>query len=89
MAVTTGKNAPRKIMKNFDGSPRPNQMIARGIHASGGMGRRSSIRGTKMKPALSTCTPVSVVEVPVAPERMPCSAAGETSGAGRRVGREN
>ena len=37
-------------MKNFDGSPSPNQMIASGIHARGGIGRRSSISGRAMRP---------------------------------------
>ena len=37
-------------MKTFDGSPRPNQMIASGIHASGGIGRNSSMIGRSTRP---------------------------------------
>jgi len=34
-----GKNAPRKMMYTFDASPMPNQRMASGIQAMGGIGR--------------------------------------------------
>ena len=40
-----GKKTPRKMIKAADCMPIPNQTIAIGIHASGGMGRITSITG--------------------------------------------
>ena len=39
------KNAPRKMTNHFEGSPRPNQTMAIGIQASGGIGRSNSTNG--------------------------------------------
>ena len=52
--MKTGKNAPRKITNTFDGSPRPNQTIAIGIQASGGIGRSSRRSGRTMRPSRDT-----------------------------------
>src|SRR6476659_7508287 len=43
--IRIGKNIPRKMMNWFCASPMPNQRMLRGIHASGGIGRRISMMG--------------------------------------------
>jgi hypothetical protein len=42
-----GKTEPIKMMNPAAEAVSPNQMIANGIHARGGIGRRSSIRGSR------------------------------------------
>ena len=43
-----GKNAPKKIIKAADLTPIPNQKMARGIQASGGIGLRISTIGFRI-----------------------------------------
>ncbi|VVB67924.1 Uncharacterised protein [uncultured archaeon] len=43
-----GKTAPTKIMKPAAALLSPNQIMAKGIHARGGMGRRISTMGSKI-----------------------------------------
>jgi hypothetical protein len=51
MAVSViGKRDARKMMNTAETSPTPNQRIAMGIHASGEMGRRISMRGAMAIP---------------------------------------
>ncbi len=45
--ISTGKNAPRAMRNSAGGLPRPNQRMASGMKAMGGMGRRSCSTGLR------------------------------------------
>ncbi len=74
-ASNTGKKAPSTITNTFEPSPRPNQTMASGIQASGGMGRSSSTIGRTRRAVRSdqpTSTPrVTAARLPITkPARM-------------------
>ncbi|KAF5031484.1 hypothetical protein DSECCO2_627260 [anaerobic digester metagenome] len=59
VAVRMGKKAPTKIMKPAAWVVSPNQMMENGIQASGGMGRKTSMIGSRRKSAVRN-HPISI-----------------------------
>src|SRR5216684_8680946 len=69
VATTTGKNEARKIRKMAEALPIPNQTIARGIQASGLIGRMIWMRGFTAAAELGYQPRMSPVGIPRAMAR--------------------